>query len=89
MRRHTLAAAIAGLCLAALPAAALGAEEPEAPAAPESAALSVGPLAVTLGMDEVPEAPPAPPGEQSPDQPPPIDVSVPDAPPIPPGEESP
>ena len=80
MRRNTLAAAVAGLCLAALPAAALGAEGPEASATPEGIELSVEPLAVALTVEDRPEAPPAPPGEQSPDQPPPIDVSRPDGP---------
>jgi hypothetical protein len=90
MRRHTLAAALAGLCLAAVPAAALGAEGPETAAAPpESAELSAGALTVTLTIDEGPEAPPAPAGEANPDQPPPPDDSRPEAPPAPLGEESP
>ncbi len=81
MRRHTLVAALAGLCLAAVPAAALGAEGPEPAAVPLDAAS-------TLQVDR-PEAPPAPPGELSPDQPAPPDESRPEAPPAPPGELSP
>ncbi len=80
MRRHTLAAALAGLCLAAVPAAALGAEGPEPAAVP----LDAAPPPV-----DRPEAPPAPPGELSPGQPAPPDESRPEAPPAPPGELSP
>jgi hypothetical protein len=89
MRRHPLAAAVAGLCLAALPAAALGAEGPEASVAHEDIELSAEPLTVALTVEDRPELPPAPPGEQSPDQPPPPDLSRPELPPAPPGEESP
>lgn len=81
MRRHTLAAALAGLCLAVVPAAALGSEEApaQAPAPPIDS-----PAPPPTLLDELPEAPPAPPGEVGPTEPP-----RPDAPPAPPGEVSP
>jgi hypothetical protein len=74
MRRHTLAAALVGLCLAVVPAAALGAEGQPAPVpGPELAPAPALPPGATTSEDG-PTAPPAPPGgEASPDQPDPTD----------------
>jgi hypothetical protein len=89
MRRHTLVAALAGLCLAIVPAAALGADEvPTAAPVPEAAELTPAPVAPPSAA-ELPEAPPAPSGEVSPEYPRPPVESLPEAPPAPPGEVSP
>ena len=89
MRRHTLVAALAGLCLAIVPAAALGADEvPAAAPVPDGLELAPTPVAPPAPA-ELPEAPPAPPGEVSPEAlRPPVD-GLPEAPPAPPGELSP
>ena len=92
MRRHTLVAALAGLCLAVVPAAALGAEGQPAPARrlhPEVAGAPPPPPGATTS--EARRAGPRrrPPGELSPDQPAPPDESRPEAPPAPGGELSP
>jgi cytochrome c len=88
LRRHTLAAGLAALCLAAVPAAALGAE-PGPLADPGPLAPAQAPPATSIAPDDRPEAPPAPPGEESPEPPRPPDGARPEAPPAPPGELSP
>jgi hypothetical protein len=89
MRRHTLVAALAGLCLAIVPAAALGADEvPTAAPVPEAVELAPAPVAPPY-LAELPEFPPAPPGEVSPDDLRPPAEGLPEAPPAPPGELSP
>ena len=88
MRRTTLVAAVAGACLAIVPAAALGADAPTPTTvqAPEAAPL-VAPPPGAYTAPEGPEQPPAPPGEVSPPEPAPPLLPV--APPSPPGEVSP
>lgn len=89
MRNRTVAAALAGLCLAALPAAALGADE--APT-PEIAELTPSPAPEATATpapgddEELPGYPPEPVGEVRPDSPqPPVDDAL-ESPPAPPGE---